>query len=116
MYCGTFRITIDYPNRMTYWQREANSDLHELDQVGLTLIHKNGQYFIGGVATQNGKPTVAGVVVGDKILRIGALKTDSATSSTVLSALHGNPGETRVLVLERDGKQFTVQAKVTAFQ
>jgi hypothetical protein len=110
-----FRLTIDYPNRMTYWQREADSDPNDLDQVGLTLMHKNGEYFVAAVVTQNGKATVEGVRVGDKLLQIDTLKTSGATSSTVLSALHGKPGETRVLVVERDGRELTVQARVTAF-
>jgi hypothetical protein len=111
-----FRITIDYPNRMIYWQRERKHDPHEIDQIGLTLIHKEGEYFVAAVATQNGKPTVEDVQAGDKLVEIDALHTKGATSSTVLSALHGKPGETRILVLERDGKRLTVQAKVTAFQ
>ena len=111
-----FRITIDYPNRMTYWQREKETDRHELDQVGLTLVHKEGEYFVGAVATQNGKPTVEGVQAGDKLVQIGPLHTSGVTSSEVLAALHGTPGEARVLVLEHDGKPFTIKAKVMAFQ
>jgi hypothetical protein len=29
--------------------------------------------------------------------------------------MHGTPGETRELVLERDGKRFTIMAPITAF-
>src|SRR5262249_47653432 len=32
-----FKLTIDYPNRVTYWQKQAEPDIHDLDQVGLTL-------------------------------------------------------------------------------
>ncbi len=110
-----FRITIDYSNRMTYWVRQTDLDLPDLDQVGLTLKHKGGRYFVAAITTQNGKPTVEGVQVGDKLLQIGGLHTDGATSGAVLSALHGQPGELRTLVLERDSRQFTVQAKVMVF-
>jgi hypothetical protein len=110
-----FRLTIDYPNRTTYWQREMDSDVNYLDQVGLTLTHKNDEYFVAAVATQNGKATVEGVRAGDKLLQIDTLKASGSTSSTILSALHGMAGETRTLLLERDGQQFTVQARVTAF-
>ena len=110
-----FRVTIDYSNRMTYWVRQTELDPHDLDQVGLTLKRKGGKYFVAAIASQNGKPTVEGVQVGDKLLQIGGLDTDGATSGAIFSALHGRPGELRTLVLERDSRQFTVQAKVMVF-
>ena len=111
----SFRITIDYPNRKTYWLPQRGSDSHELDQVGLTLEKKNGEYFVAAVAWRNGKPTVEGVQAGDKMLQIGALHTDAVTPAAILSALHGKPGELRTLLLERNTRRLTVQAKVTAF-
>jgi len=87
-----FRITIDYPNKMTYWVRQTELDPHDLDQVGLTLKSNGGQYFVAAIATKNGKPTVEGVQVGDKLLQVGALHTDRATGAAILSAMHGKPG------------------------
>ena len=110
-----FRLTIDYANRKTYWLPQKVSDSHDLDQVGLTLKKKAGEYFVSAVASQNGKPTVDGVQVGDKLLQIGMLHTDGATSAAVLSAMHGKPGELRTLLVERNAKSFRVQAKVTSF-
>lgn len=110
-----FRITIDYPNRMTYWERQAESDSHDLDQIGLTLESKGGGYFVAGVTIKNGKPTVEGVQVGDKLLQVGALHTDAMTRAGILSAMHGKPGESRTLVLERGTRHFTVRAEVTHF-
>jgi hypothetical protein len=110
-----FRITIDYPNHKIYWLQQKKLDPHDLDQVGLTLTSKNGEYFVAAIATQNGKATVEGVKVGDKLLQIGALRTSTATWDSIFSAMHGKPGEFRTLLLERDTKQFTVQAKVVDF-
>jgi hypothetical protein len=110
-----FRITIDYPNHMSYWLRQTELDPHDLDQVGLTLKSKGGEYFVAGIATQNGKPTVAGVQAGDKLLQIGALRTASATWGAIFSAMRGKPGEFRTLLLERDSGKFTVQANITVF-
>jgi hypothetical protein len=110
-----FRITIDYPNLMSYWVRQTKLDPHDLDQVGLTLQSKNGEYLVAAIATQNGKPTVEGVRAGDKLLQIDALRTSTTTWSAIFSALHGKPGEIRTLLLERDRRQFTVQAKVVRF-
>jgi len=111
----SFRITIDYPNRMTYWLPQTESDTNDLHQVGLTLSKKGNACFVAAVATQDGKPTVEGVRVGDKLLRVGTMNTSGATLAEIFSAMHGKPGEVRSLLLERDDKQFTVRAKVTPF-
>jgi hypothetical protein len=110
-----FRLTIDYPNQMTYWQKQNEPDSHDLDQVGLTLASDRGAFVVAAVATKNGTATVEGVLPGDRLIRVGALETGKATWGAIYDAMHGEPGETRLLVLERDGKQFTVAAKVTAF-
>ena len=49
------------------------------------------------------------------LLRIDALATAGASSSAVLGALHGRPGELRHLVLERDHSTLGIDARVTAF-
>lgn len=110
-----FRLTIDYPNRIIYWLAQAELDAHDLDQVGLTLQHNAGEFFIAGVVSQNGKPTVDNVLAGDKLVQIDGLSTRGAQWGAVFSALHGKPGETRTLLLERGGKRLTIQATVTAF-
>jgi hypothetical protein len=110
-----FRITIDYPNRVMYWLPEDKPDPHDLDQVGLTLTSKNSEYYVAAVATQEGEPAVRGVQVGDKVVRIDALLASNATRGAVLCAMHGKPGDIRTLVLERDTRQLTVQAKIVAF-
>ena len=110
-----FRLTIDYPNRMTYWQRQAPLDSHELDQVGLTLARENAITTIAGIAQKNGAGTVSGAAVGDKLLKIDGRDTAPMTRGELLDALHGKPGELRRLTLERDGKPLEIDAAVTAF-
>ena len=110
-----FRLTIDYPNRMTYWQRQAPLDTHELDQVGLTLARENAITTIAGIAQKNGAGTVSGAAVGDKLLKIDGRDTAPMTRGELLAALHGKPGELRHLTLERDGKPLEIEAAVTAF-
>lgn len=112
-----FRVTIDFPNHMTYWQRQTNLDPHDLDQVGITLETRDNEkgYFIAGISEKNGKPTVKGLQLGDKLIQIGDLRVTEATRGGVFSALHGKPGDTRTLIVERNGQQLTLQAKVSAF-
>ncbi len=110
-----FRITIDYPNHVSYWVRQSDLDSHDLDVVGLTLARRDGKYFVAGVAERNGAATVEGVKTGDRLIQIEAVKTQGATSGEIFTAMHGRPGEVRKLVMERDDKAFTVEAHVTRF-
>ncbi len=111
----SFRLTIDYPNHTIYWLAQRDLDPHDLDQVGLTLQYKAGEYFVAGVVSQNGKPTVENVFPGDKLIQIDGLHTHGAPWGAVFSALHGKPGQIRALLLERNGKPLTVQANVSSF-
>jgi C-terminal processing protease CtpA/Prc len=70
---------------------------------------------VSAVASKNGQPTILGVSPGDKLVRVDQLETANARSGALFRALHGKPGETLVLVLERGGHRFSVPAKVTAF-
>lgn len=110
-----FRLTIDYPNHTIYWLSQTELDPHDLDQAGLTLQYKAGEYFVAAIVLQNGKPTVAGVLPGDKLIRIDGLPTSGAQWGGVFAALHGKPGQIRTLTLERNGKQLTIEAKVMSF-
>ena len=110
-----FRLMIDFPRRTTYWERVSDLDPHELDQVGVTLEKWNDGYFIAGIAQKSGKPTVDTVRVGDRLIQVDDIVLSSETRGAIFAALHGKPGEVRMLVVERDGQQLTVPAKVTAF-
>jgi hypothetical protein len=110
-----FRLMIDFPRRTTFWERVSDLDPHELDQVGVTLEKGSDGYFIAGIAQKSGKPTVDAVRVGDKLIQVDDVVLSSATRGAIFAALHGKPGEVRMLVVERDGQQLTVPAKVTDF-
>jgi hypothetical protein len=110
-----FRLMIDFPRRMTYWERVSDLDPHDLYQVGVTLEKRSEGYFIAGIAEKSGKPTVDAVRVGDKLIQVDNVLLGSATRGAIFAALHGEPGSVRMLVLERDGQQLTLPAKVTAF-
>lgn len=110
-----FRITIDYPNHVMYWLKQREIETHDLDQVGLTLRSEHGAFFVAAVATKNGKPSVDGVMPGDKLVLVAGLETATATWGALFAALHGHPGELRTLTIERDGQRLVVRAPVTAF-
>jgi len=109
-----FRISIDYPRGMSYWQAQRRSS-GALDQVGLTLAHTNGAYVVTSIATRDGEATVHRVQVGDKLLRVGSVSTQTASSSEVLDALNGKPGDLRRLVVERDREKLIIEATISEF-
>lgn len=123
-----FRLEIDFPNQMTYWEAGAPADTRDsggsgdsgdfgnfgdFDIVGLTIRPgADSTFAVAGVVTRNGQPAVPGVQPGDRIVRIDTLDTSHATMGAVVDALRGTPESTRVLVLERQGERITVQATV----
>jgi C-terminal processing protease CtpA/Prc len=68
-----------------------------------------------GVSSKDGKTAVEGVEPGDKLLQIGDLATTGATMGVVVDALRGKPGEIRILILERAGDKFGIEARVMRF-
>jgi C-terminal processing protease CtpA/Prc len=109
-----FRVEIDYASSAVYFERGAEVDAHDMDLVGLTLQPQaNGDYRVIGIVDVAGAPSVAGVEPGDRLMRIGDLEVAGATMGTVIDALRGKPGETRALVLERNGERISVDARVT---
>jgi hypothetical protein len=110
-----FQITVDYQHRTMYWLRESAADTADLHQVGLTLRAANGAVYVAAVATKNGNPTVDGVLPGDKLISVGGHELVSGTIGQIFDSMHGAPGDTRELLLERNGTRFTVRATVTAF-
>ncbi len=108
-----FRLEVDFPNRMTYWEAGAAVAPGDLDIVGLTLRPEaDGGLSIAGVVHVAGAPVVDSVEPGDRLLRVDELEVASATMGEIVNALRGEPGSRRTLLIERGGEQFTVVAQV----
>jgi hypothetical protein len=110
-----YRLTLDYSHHAMYWFRQSPQDANELHQIGLTLRARQGDYYVAAIATRLGAPAVSGVVAGDKLLRVGDLVASGATLGQIYAAMHGAPGERRIIVVERDGRPVRVDAAITAF-
>jgi hypothetical protein len=109
-----FRLEVDYPKQMTYWEESAAVVPERFDIVGLTIRPEpDGGFTVAGVATKDGRRTVDGVEPGDALIRVDALETAGAPMGQVVEALRGKPGEKRTLVLERAGVRITAEANVT---
>jgi hypothetical protein len=112
----SFRLELDYAEHATFWLLQAPLDPHDLDQVPITINPEaDGSFTVIGVAERNGQKLVAGVEPGDKLAQAGDLKARGATIGQVLEALHGKPGETRALVLDRGGHPVRLTAAIARF-
>jgi hypothetical protein len=108
-----FRIEVDLPRGMTYWEAGPLPPPGDLDIVGLTLRPEEDRTFtVAGVVTKDGKPVVDGVQAGDTLLRIDTFDAAGATMGAVANALRGTPGAPHSLVVERAGKQINVEVRV----
>jgi len=74
-----FRVMIDFPRRMSYWERVSDLDPNDLDQVGVTLEKRSNGYFVAGIAEKAGKPTVDAVRIGDKLIQVDGVLLSRAT-------------------------------------
>jgi hypothetical protein len=111
-----YRLGIDYAHSTVYFDERGRFVAPGIDVVGLTLRPElDERYTVIGVPEYEGKPAVAEVKAGDVLVAIDKVPAKGSTMGQIWSLLGGDPGETRVLTLERDGKQFTVNATVRRF-
>jgi len=111
-----FRVEIDYANNAVYFEKGADFESHDMDIVGLTLRPlPDSSFQVIGIAKKNGQPVVAGIEQGYLLIRVGNIIVTGATMGTVVDALRGKPGDVRTLILERNGKQFKIEARVMHF-
>lgn len=110
------RVGIDYAHGTIYVDKVFKKISPEMDVIGLTLRPQpDGRYTVAGVPTFDGKPAVPEVKAGDVLLSIDDTPAKGGTMGQVWSLLGGAPGDTRTLVLEREGKPFTIKATVRPF-
>jgi hypothetical protein len=109
-----FRLEIDFPGQMTWWQAGPLVGGRDLDIVGLTLRpDPGGGATVSAVVAKEGRPVVEGVQPGDRVIAVDGRGLATARMGDVVEALRGEPGAMRTLLLEREGRRLTVQARVT---
>jgi hypothetical protein len=111
-----YKVGIDYAHAMVYFDQRSEYVAPGIDVVGLTLRPEmDGRYTVIGVPDYEGKPAVPNVKAGDVLVSVDKVPAKGSTAGQLWSLLGGEPGETRLLTLEREGKQFTVSATVRRF-
>ncbi|RNJ50156.1 peptide-binding protein [Methylocystis hirsuta] len=112
-----YELTIDYPNRMSYWRRQRAPDPTELNQPPITLVRQGDRYLIGGVAQTRTKPqALLDIEIGDELLAIDGVAARGASKDDVFAALHGAPGERKRLTLDRRGARVEADVAVESFE
>ena len=111
-----YRVGIDYAHATVYFDQRGSYIAPGIDVVGLTLRPElDGRYTVIGVPEYEGKPAVPEAKAGDILSAIDNVPAKGSTMGQIWSLLGGDPGETRVLTLEREGKPLTVKATVNRF-
>jgi hypothetical protein len=111
-----YRVGIDYAHSAVYFDLGSTFKFPDFDVIGLVLRPEDDTRFtVIGVAEFEGKPSVADVQPGDHLVAVDGIPVPDSTMGQVWSLLEGSPGQERKLTLEREGKQFTVSAKVEHF-
>ena len=110
-----YRLTIDYRNHVTYWRQITEPRTDELNAVGISLVHTPTGYRVGGLVRRTGTTSARGIEVGDQLTAVNGQQAASMSRGTILEALHGTPGDHKLLTLDRDGKTINVDAMVNDY-
>jgi hypothetical protein len=115
-----YRVGLDYARSTVYFEFGRNFNFPDFDVIGLTLRPEDdGRFTILGIADFEGQPSLPegpdGVQAGDHLIAVNGIPVGGSTMGQVWARLGGTPGQERKLTIEREGKQFTVVAKVQHF-
>jgi len=115
-----YRVGLDYAHSIVYFDVGRLFNFPDFDVIGLILRPEDdGRLTILGIADFDGKPSVAegpdGVQPGDHLAAVDGIPVSGSTMGQVWSMLAGELGKERTLTVERNGKQFTLGAKVQHF-
>ncbi|MGO9096557.1 MAG: aspartyl protease family protein [Bryobacteraceae bacterium] len=109
-----FRVEIDYAAGVTYLERSANADPYELDLVGLTFAQTPDNSLIVEAVSPGADPALQDrVKPGDRLRSIDGTPVVNFSLMQIVERLRGKPGDLKKLELEREGKPYQVQARVT---
>jgi hypothetical protein len=111
-----YRVGLDYAHSTAYFDIGRTFNFPDFDVIGLILWPQDdGRFTILGAADFDGKASVPEVQAGDHLVAVDGTLVQGSTMGQVWSMLGGAPGQERMLVVERGGKQFSVSVKVQHF-
>lgn len=109
-----FRVEIDYPRQLCFFEHTARNEASEFDTAGLVLdTNSKGQLIVRAVSSTASAVTRQNIQPGDIILQIGGSRGAPYTLAKAAQELSGVVGERKNLLILRDGKRMKVVAVVT---
>jgi predicted aspartyl protease len=109
-----FRVEIDYAAGITYLERPANAEPDDLDLVGLTFAQTpDNSLIVEAVSRDADQGLRDQVKPGDRLRSVDGTPIASFSLMQIVERLRGKPGDLKKLELERGGKPYQVQARVT---
>ena len=113
--CGFFRrftATFDYGGHRLFLQPNGRTDApHLFDASGVSFQQSAGRFVVDNVLPDTAAAR-SGLRKGDRLLDIDGSRADSLTP-VALRTLLSQPGETRLLTIERDGKRMAIAIALT---
>ena len=111
-----YRIGLDFAHSAVYFEVGRTFNFPDFDVIGLTLRPEDdGRFTILSIAEYAGKPSVTEVLPGDQLISVDNIPVRGSTMGQVWLMLGGEPGKDRRLGIDRNGKQFAVNATVRHF-
>jgi len=108
-----FRVEVDYPAGIAYFESHGSDDATDLNCLGLVVqVKGNHTVLVSGVAQRDGKPEVPDVKAGDILLQVDDHKLTGASLAEVLEYLSRSPGEVKQMKVRRGNKELIVSATV----
>ena len=111
-----YRVGLDYAHSTVYFDIGRLFNFPAFDVIGLILRPEDdGRFTILGIADYDGEPSVPDAQMGDHLVAVDGIPVLGSTMGQGWLMLGGEPGKERRLTVEREGRQFTVIAKVQHF-
>jgi len=109
-----FRVEVDYPEQLCFFERSGKEQANDFDTVGLVLdTNPGGQLVVRAVSSTASAVTRQNIQPGDVILQIGDLGDAPYTLTKAAQALSGVVGERKHLRILRRGEPMSVTAVVS---
>jgi len=108
-----FVLEIDYAGGSVSLTRGASSGHHDLDALPIGVRpEEDGGYSVAAVAHRAGQPLLQGLEPGDRLLSVDGHSVRGLTMGGLDALMAGAPGDRHRLRLEREGRDFELDASV----
>ena len=109
-----FRVEVDYPDQLCFFERSGKEQANDFDTVGLVLdTNSSGQLVVRAVSSTASAVTRQYIQPGDVIVQIGDSDNAPYTLTKAAQALSGAVGERKHLRILRRGEPISVTVVVS---